>query len=100
MDKVLSMIGFATKAGKTASGEFSVEKAVKTGKAKLVILADDASKSTIERFKNKCEFYKVPCIIYGTKEELGSMTGKIIRASVAVTDTGFSNAILNKLKEI
>ena len=28
-DKVFSMIGLATKAGKTFSGEFSVEKAVK-----------------------------------------------------------------------
>lgn len=28
MDKVISMIGLATKAGKTVSGEFSVEKAI------------------------------------------------------------------------
>ena len=38
-DKVFSMIGLATKAGKTFSGEFSVEKAVKERKAKLRILS-------------------------------------------------------------
>ena len=32
-DKILSMIGMASKAGKTVSGEFSAEKAVKTGRA-------------------------------------------------------------------
>ena len=34
------MIGLAQKAGKTASGEFSTEKAVKTGCAALVIVSD------------------------------------------------------------
>ena len=35
--KILNMIGLAQKAGKVASGEFSTEKAVKTGKAFTVI---------------------------------------------------------------
>ena len=34
-DKALAMLGMATKAGKVVSGEFSVEKAVKEGKAWL-----------------------------------------------------------------
>ena len=41
--KILNMIGLAQKAGKVASGEFSTEKAVKTGKAYTVIVADDSS---------------------------------------------------------
>ena len=40
------MIGLAQKAGKVASGEFSTEKAVKTGKAYTVIVADDSSDNT------------------------------------------------------
>ena len=47
--KILNMIGLAQKAGKVASGEFSTEKAVKTGKAYTVIVADDASEKIIER---------------------------------------------------
>ena len=42
-DKVLNLIGLAQKAGKVVSGEFMTEKAVKTGEAALVILAEDAS---------------------------------------------------------
>ena len=38
-DRVLSMLGIAAKAGKIASGEFSAETAVKSGKAYLVITA-------------------------------------------------------------
>ena len=36
-DRVLSMLGLAAKSGNVVSGEFSTEKAVKTGKAFLVI---------------------------------------------------------------
>ena len=41
-DRVLNLIGLAQKAGKVVSGEFMTEKAVKTGEAALVILAEDA----------------------------------------------------------
>ena len=44
--KVLSLIGLAMKAGKVVSGEFSTEKAVKTGTAFLVVVAESASGNT------------------------------------------------------
>ena len=44
MNKIFSMIGMATKAGKTVSGEFATEKAVKTGKAFLVIVSEAANR--------------------------------------------------------
>ena len=58
--KILNMIGLAQKAGKVASGEFSTEKAVKTGKAFTVIVADDSSDNTKKMFTNMCTYYKVP----------------------------------------
>ena len=57
-DKALAMLGMATKAGKVVSGEFSVEKAVKEGKAWLVLVAEDASDNTKKSFTNMCEFYE------------------------------------------
>ena len=51
-DKVLSYIGLSAKSGKIASGEFSTEKAVKEGKAKLVIVAEDSSDNTKKMFTN------------------------------------------------
>ena len=55
-NKVLSLLGLATKAGKVASGEFSTEKSVKTGKGFLVLVADDASQNTRKKFQNMCDF--------------------------------------------
>ena len=71
MNKVFSMIGLATRAGKTVAGEFSVEKAVKDNKAKVVIVSTESSDNTKKLFENKCKFYKIPVFIYGTKTELG-----------------------------
>lgn len=97
-DKILSMLGLAEKAGKIASGEFSTEKAVKSHQASLVVVATDASDNTKKMFRNMCEFYKVPMYLYGTKEELGHHIGKQYRASLAVTDQGFSKSLESKLK--
>lgn len=95
-DRVLSMLGLAAKAGKVVSGEFSVDKVVKDGKARLVIIACDASDNTRKDFTDACSFYKVPCIIRGSKEELGHHIGREYRATVAVTDEGFARSILSK----
>ncbi len=92
-DKILSMVSLATKAGKTVSGEFSVEKAVKEKKAKIVIVSSEASANTVKKFRNMCTFYEVPMYIYGTKEELGRYMGKEFRATMAVLDEGFKNAL-------
>ena len=96
-NKALSMIGLATKAGKTASGEFSTEKAVKTGKAYLVLVADDASENTKKKFRNMCTFYEVPLYFLSDKVGLGRAMGKEFRASLAVTDESFAKAIQKEL---
>lgn len=97
-DKVLSLVGLATKAGKTVSGEFSTEKEVKTGRASFVIVAEDASENTKKKFKNMCRFYKVPISVYKDKEALGHAMGKEFRASLAILDEGFSKGIAKQLK--
>ncbi len=92
-NKVLSTLGISMKAGKIQSGEFAVEKAVKTSGCHLVIVALDASDNTKKLFSDKCAFYHIPLYIYGTKEELGKAIGKEMRASVAVTDAGLAKKI-------
>ena len=45
-------------------------------------------------FLNMCTYYKVPYFEFGSKEELGHILGKQMRASLAVIDENFSNALL------
>ena len=88
-----SMIGLATKAGKVASGEFCTEKEVKSGRAYLVIVADDASDNTKKKFQNMCDFYQVPIYFYKDKDTLGHAMGKEFRASLVILDEGFAKGI-------
>jgi len=97
-DRVLSLVGLATKAGKTASGEFMTESVTKSGKAALVIVAKDASDNTKKKFQNMCEFYKVPICFYGDKDTLGHAMGKEFRASLAILDEGFAKGIRKQLE--
>lgn len=98
-NKVLSLIGLATKAGKTVSGEFSTEKSVKTGKGFLVLVAEDASENTKKKFRNMCGFYEVPIYFLADKVTLGKMIGKEFRASLAVQDENFAKAIMKELEK-
>ena len=50
--KILSLVSLATRAGKIVSGEFCTEKEVKSGRAYLVLVADDASDNTKKKFRN------------------------------------------------
>lgn len=96
-DKVLSLVGLAMKAGMVASGEFMTEREVKTGRAALVIVAEDASDNTKKKFTNMCTFYEVPLHFYSDKVTLGHAIGKEFRASLAILDEGFSKGIIKQL---
>ncbi len=97
-NKIYSLLGLATKAGKIVSGEFATEKSVKSGTAWLVLVSEEASDNTKKLFSDKCKFYNVPIYYFGTKEMLGHAIGKAMRSSVAITDEGFAKAIVKQLE--
>ncbi len=98
--KVFSYVGLAAKAGKLACGEFMTEKAVKEGKAKLVIIAEDASNNTKKMFTNMCTYYKVPIYFFGEKTKLGHAIGKEFRASLVLLDQGLADVVEKQLNTI
>lgn len=99
VNKVYSMIGLAEKAGNIVSGEFSTEKAIKSGKACLVIIASDASENTRKHFSDMCAYRNIPIWIYGNKEELGRAIGKEMRVNLAVTNKGMADSIRKRIEE-
>ncbi|MBO4703131.1 MAG: ribosomal L7Ae/L30e/S12e/Gadd45 family protein [Lachnospiraceae bacterium] len=98
-DKVLSLLGLAKKAGKLKGGEYCVETEVKKGRAKLVIVAEDASDNTKKSYTDMCSFKKVPVIFYGNKDNLGKCIGCEERAAVVLTDEGFANAVNKQISQ-
>lgn len=96
-DRAISMLGLAAKAGKVISGEFSTEKAIKSQKAFLVLVAEDASDNTKKKFRDMCSFYHTHFQVYGSKEQLGAAIGKEFRASLAIMDEHLAGAVKDKI---
>jgi len=81
------------------SGEFQTLEAVKKGSAMLVIIAENASDRTKKLFTDKCSYYGVPVMFFGTKEENGRAVGKELRSALGVCDAGLADAIRKQLEE-
>jgi len=96
-ERLLSLLGLAQKAGKIVSGEMAVEKSVRNRSARLLLIAADSSESTKKNYQDMAAYYSTPIFILLTKDQLGMSIGKVNRAALAVTDTGFSKAILKVL---
>jgi len=92
-NKTYSFLGLAAKAGKLISGYHACEAAIKSGKAHLVIIAENESQNTRKRFSDACEYRGVPIRFFGEKELIGRSTGKDVRAVVAVADREFAKRL-------
>lgn len=99
-DNVYNFIGLAMKAGKVVSGEEGCEKAIKSGKALLVIVSEDASANTEKKFKNACLRNRISFYTFGEKERLGKCLGKNVRSVIAITDENFSGRLINLINEV
>ena len=58
-NKLMSMLGFAKKAGKLSSGEGITLENIKRDKALVVILANDASQNTAKRITDKSNYINI-----------------------------------------
>jgi ribosomal protein L7Ae-like RNA K-turn-binding protein len=88
--KALTLLGLAKKAGKLSWQEQANLNAIRSGKAKLLLLAGDSGQATAKKYLDKCLFYKITVIRYATCGELGLAIGSSPRAAVAVLDEGFA----------
>ncbi len=93
-EKFYRMLGLAARAGKVVHGEGAALDSIRCGKAKLVIVAEDASENTKKKFRNSCEYYKVLQLVVGDRYENGHATGKGFAVVMAVCDSGFADVLM------
>ena len=97
MNRILSLIGLAYRAGKLKFGSDSVNEAIR-GKRKpeLVLIASDVSDNSLKRIYDGCAFHGVRNIrLSESMEELGHIIGgRSGVACAAVLDKGFAERII------
>ena len=94
--RLTNAVGLAMKAGRLKSGDFTVEKLVRAGQSKLVLLDADASENTREKYRAMSQAHGVETIPVA---ELGRWIGKPGRKIAAVTDENFKNMIKRAFAE-
>ena len=107
--KLLSMLGFAKRAGKLITGCDLVSDAVRKNAGKsanhtpcgVVLIASDALDNTVKRTVNCCTHYHTPCYTMQTdKDGLSTRIGKLSSVSVVgVFDREFASTILRIIED-
>ncbi len=99
-DKAINYLGIMRKAGRVEIGEINTGAAVKRGRAKLLLLAADASdnaKKRAEGFLTGRWALLVP--LPYTKDELSEYLGSGACSMAAVTDMGLADAFISAMAE-
>ena len=96
MDKILSLLGFAKKAGKLVTGSNAVLRSILYGESELVIVTKNAGSSVREKFERICLENDVSFFFIGNQEEFEMATGEKNKVIYSVIDAGFAN----KLKQL
>lgn len=94
-ERFYSFLGLCQRADQVVSGEVAVNMEIKRGKMKLIIIAEDVSANTREKYVHQSEKNKIPILILGNKEQLGSAIGKGYRALIGIKD---KNMAVNLMK--
>ena len=98
MDKALNYLGLMRKAGACALGETDCGSACRAGKAKLLLLASDASENAHSRAKGFVYGRNIPMVVLPyTKMELAGRLGKGAVSMMAVYDLGLAVAMMKAL---
>ena len=98
MQKVLNLLGLATRAGKTISGEELVVKSLKS--INVVFLASDAGPNTTKKVTTKCDTQNIALIRLFDRNQISKAIGKDNRVVCGVKDRGFADAMLKLLEEV
>ena len=97
-EKTLNLLGLMRKANAIAVGETNTGGAVRAGKAKLLLLASDASDNARSRARGFTHGRDVVTVTLPfTKDEIAAHVGVSSCAMAAITDIGFANAIMKSL---
>ena len=73
---------------------------IKFKKVKLVLIAEDASENTKEKFSKICESNNIPFYIFGNKFDLSRSIGKDNKTVFAILDGNFSKSIIKMLEDL
>ena len=96
-NNIYRLLGLARRAGKVSFGSEACIDAIERNKAKLVIIAEDASEKTKKNFEELCKKRNVVIKKIGTTDELSKSIGQNNKVIVVVRDENFAKEIIKRI---
>ncbi len=93
-----NFLGLGARGRKFVFGAQGVSDAIKSKKAKLVLIDKSASDNTKKDIQNSCSYYNVKCIITDEENRLGISVGKPNCKLAGIICADFAKVALNKYK--
>ena len=95
----LELLGLAQRAGAVERGVDAARRAVREGRARLIIFADDASATQLRKLTGLLEHRPVPRRRVADRAALGAALGAPPVSAVAITRSEFAEWMLERLPE-
>ncbi len=97
---ILTLLGFAQKAGKLAAGESAVENFLKKGRLSLLVISAELAQARRTFWQQQAELYQVPWVVLdATKTEMGLAAGLSPRGVMGIQDRNMAEAIMKKMQD-
>lgn len=99
IERINGYLGLARRANRLALGETALYQC-RMNKAKLLLIASDASDNTRNKAMQVAKTTNVPYRFYLTKTEFGALLGKGSVAILALLDKGISEQVIQQLEDV
>lgn len=99
MDKLLSLLGLARRAGRLETGFAACKASARAGKAALLVAARDVSDKTFKELRYEAERAGIGAVRVGAAMDELSRACGIKAGVVAVADRGFAGAVMKELEQ-
>lgn len=96
-NKVYGILGMACRARKISTGDAIINE-IRSKKAKLIVIAEDASDNTKKKITDKCQYYGVDYVFVESSMLLSQAIGKVNRMAISINEEGFAKSIKTCLK--
>jgi ribosomal protein L7Ae-like RNA K-turn-binding protein len=95
----LALLGLAQRAGAVSRGTEATRRAIRKGEARLVVVADDASRVQLDKIDKANRSRGLRTVTVPTRAQLGAALGAGPLSAVAVTQASFARQVANTLAE-
>lgn len=98
--KLCTLLGFAQKSNNLISGQELVYKSLGKKYIGVVLIGANISEQSGEKITWKCRRLNIPIVTTLTTEELSQAIGKHNRTVIALTDSNFSQSIVDLISDM